>query len=350
MRGLDLLRRLTAPKGTGTPPQTYGQLVPVLALLFLFLLWSNSFHAIAYLRRSVGAWDLVVLRFAPVAVFSLTWILLHDPLHNLRLLIENPVRIVLMGLLIVPTYNVLLNWGQGQVPAGTASLLIAMNPLFTYALALVTRQETHRVRKSLGLLLSFVGVYLLLITQGRSFGPGYGLRALAVLGAPLSWAIATIVAKPLVTRESPLGVTYLSLAVGSVPFLLIAPFDHTLRLSIGAFTLEDWFAITHLSLFCTIIGFAIWYASLRRLPASSVAAFVLLNPPMTIAFGPLWGTDQPTGAVIGFGAWILAGIILSTWRIPDTVAHAGSAVLGVFDSIEPSMRSMKDRFRGKPRK
>jgi len=347
---MDVLRRLTTPKGTHAPPQAHGQLLPILALVFLFLLWSNSFHAIAYLRRTVGAWDLVVLRFAPVAVFSLCWILLHDPLHNLRLLLENPIRIVCMGILIVPTYNVLLNWGQGQVPAGTASLLIAMNPLFTYALALVTRQESHRVRKSLGLLLSFIGVYLLLITQGRSFGPGYGLRALAVLGAPLSWAMATILAKPLVTRESPLGVTYLSLAVGSVPFLLIAPFDHTLRLAIGNFTMEDWFAITHLSLFCTILGFAIWYASLRRLPASSVAAFVLLNPPMTIAFGPLWGTDQPTGAVIGFGAWILAGIILSTWKIPDTVAHAGSAVLGVFDSIEPSVKNVRDRFRGKPRK
>ena len=337
-------------KRTGAPPQAHGQLLPVLALLFLFLLWSNSFHAIAYLRKSVGAWDLVVLRFAPVAVFSLTWILLHDPLHNLRLLIENPVRIAIMGLLIVPTYNVFLNWGQGQVPAGTASLLIAMNPLFTYALALIIRQESHRLRKSIGLLLSFVGVYMLLIHQGRSFGPGYGLHALSVLAAPLAWAIATILAKPLVTRESPLGVTYLSLAVGSIPFLLIAPLDHTLRVAIGHFTIEDWFAITHLSLFCTIIGFAIWYASLRRLPASSVAAFVLLNPPMTIAFGPLWGTDRPTGAVIGFGAWILAGIILSTWRIPDSMAHAGSAVLGVFDSIEPSVRQVRGRLRGKPRK
>jgi drug/metabolite transporter (DMT)-like permease len=349
MRGSELLHRIGQTRRAGVP-QAHGQLLPVLALVFLFLLWSNSFHAIAYLRRSVGAWDLVVLRFAPVAVFSLTWILLHDPLHNLRILIENPVRIAFLGLLIVPIYNVLLNWGQGQVPAGTASLLIAMNPLFTYALALVIRQERHRLRKSVGLMLSFTGVYLLLIQQGRSFGPGYGLHALSVLAAPLSWAIATIVAKPLVTRESPLGVTYLSLAVGSVPFLLIAPFDHTLRVAIGGFTLEDWFAITHLSLMCTIIGFAIWYASLRRLPASSVAAFVLLNPPMTIAFGPLWGTDQPTASVIGFGAWILAGIILSTWRIPDTVTNAGNAVLGVLDSIEPSVRQVRDRFRGKPRK
>ena len=255
-----------------------------------------------------------------------------------------------MGILIVPTYNIFLNWGQGQVPAGTASLLIAMNPLFTYAIALVISQESHRWRKSLGLVLSFTGVYLLLIYQGRSFGPGYSLHALSVLAAPLSWAIATVVAKPLVTRESPLGVTYLSLGVGSIPFLLVAPFDHTLRIAIGRFTMEDWFAITHLSLMCTIIGFAIWYASLRRLPASSVAAFVLLNPPMTIAFGPLWGTDQPTGAVIGFGAWILAGIIFSTWKISDTVMHAGSAVIGVFDSIEPSMRGVRNRFRGNRRK
>ena len=91
MRGLGILRKIgvtgKADGATGRAggPPAHGQLIPVLALLFLFLLWSNSFHAIAYLRRSVGAWDLVVLRFAPVGVFSLTWILLHDPLHNLRL-------------------------------------------------------------------------------------------------------------------------------------------------------------------------------------------------------------------------------------------------------------------------
>jgi len=313
--------------GVAPPADSHGrhQFLWTLILIALFVIWSNSFHSIAYLRRTIGAWDLLLARFVPVGAFAVLWCLLSEPRHNLRLLIENPVRIVVMGILIVPGYNLFLNWGQGQIPAGTASLLIATNPFFTYVLALAIRQERHRLRKTIGLLLSFTGVYLLVRSQGRAMGPGYELHALSVLAAPACWAVATVVGKPLVTRESPLRVTYLSLAVGSIAFLAVGPFSPGFRRSIDTFTPSDWVAIAHLALLCTVVGFGIWYAALRRLPASSVAAFVLLNPPLAIAFGPVWGTDEPSGSVIGYGAWILAGVIVSTWGIRDVVTRVVDA-------------------------
>lgn len=292
----------------------------ILALVGLFVIWSNSFHSIAWLRRSLGAWDLVIARFAPVGLFCLGTTFLWGWRENWRVLRSYSVRLILMGLLIVPAYNICLNWGQGRVPAGTASLLISTNPLFTYLLALSIRQESRRWRKTAGLLLSFTGVYLLLRAQGRSFGAGYGAHALATLAAPLSWAIATIIGKPLVTRESPLRVTYLALAIGSVAFVPLALADASTRAAAARFTAADWAVLAHLSILCTIVGFAIWYAALRHLPASSVAAFVLLNPPLTLAFGPLWGTDRPTASVIGYGVWILAGVLLSTWKVPERTA------------------------------
>jgi len=251
---------------------------------------------------------------------------------------QNLVRIILMGILMVPGYNLFLNWGQGQIPAGTASLLIATNPFFTYILALAIRQEQHRTRKTISLLLSFTGVYLLVRSQGRMMGPGYGLHALAVLASPACWALATVIGKPLVTRESPLRVTYLSLAVGSIAFLVIAPFDQGFRRAMGTFGTGDWVAVVHLALMCTVVGFVVWYAALRRLPASSTAAFVLLNPPLTILFGPVWGTDKPSGSVVGFGAWILAGVVLSMWRIPDTMTRAGAKAGEILDSARSLMK------------
>ncbi|MBD3160573.1 MAG: EamA family transporter [Candidatus Eisenbacteria bacterium] len=281
------------------------------------MIWSNSFHSIAWMRDQVGAWDLVLLRFFPVALVCLVWFFASGPRSNLRLLSRSPIRIGVIGSMIVLSYNLLLNWGQGRVPAGTASLLISTNPFLTYLLALAVGQEGFRKRKVAGLVISFAAVYLLLADQGRRFGPGYGLSALSVLGAPLSWAIATIVGKPLVGREPPLRVIFLSLTVGSLPALALAPLDPTVRAAVPTFGPVEWFAVLHLSILCTLLGFAIWYAALRRLPASSVAAFVLLNPPLTILFGPLWGAGAPSASVLGYGAWILAGILLSTWRVPD---------------------------------
>jgi len=308
----------------------------MLALLGLFVLWSNSFHAIAWLRRDVDAWDLVLLRFAPVGAFCILWFFLSGAGENIRILRSAPLRIAWMGLLIVIAYNLFLNWGQGRVPAGTASLLIATNPFFTYLLALAVRQESPHWRKTAGVILSFIGVYLLLRSQGRAFGPGYGLYALSTLAAPLSWAIATVIGRPLVTRTSPVRVTYLSLMIGSLALLFLAPFDRGVRESVSRFAVTDWIALGHLIVPCTIVGFAVWYAALRRLPASSAAAFVLLNPPLTIGFGSVWGTDRPSTTVLVYGVWILGGVLLSTWRIPSRSSRPGSPASGVLGSARPS--------------
>ncbi|MBK8232204.1 MAG: DMT family transporter [Candidatus Eisenbacteria bacterium] len=283
------------------------------AILILFLFWSNSFHAIGWLRRTVSAWDLITLRFAPVGLFCLIWAGLSRPSENLRILRAHPLRLVLMGLLMVPIYNLCLNWGQGLVAAGTAALLIATNPILTYGIALLIRQERFQARKAIGLAVAFTGVFLLLRSQGRDLGASYTTHALVTLLAPLSWAVATLLGRPLVQRESPVRVTYISLGIGSLPFLFAPLFQSSVRAEFLAFAVADHVAWIHLWLLCTIVGFAIWYAALRHLPASSVAAFVLLNPPLAVAFGPIWGTDRLHATVLGFGAMILGGIAVSVW-------------------------------------
>lgn len=283
------------------------------AMFGLFVIWSNSFHAIAWLRHSVGAWDLVTLRFAPVGLFCLVWGLASARTENLRLLRAHWRRLALMGLLMVPVYNVCLNWGQGMVPAGTAALLISMNPIFTYILAIAIRQERFRLRKSIGLVIAFVGLFLLLRSQGKTFGGDYNLHALATLAAPLSWAISTLLGRPLVTRESPVRVTYLSLGLGSLLFLVLALIQPHIRAQIASMGLGDQVAWIHLWLLCTIVGYGVWYAALRHLPASSVATFVLLNPPLTLAFVPIWGRESLHATVLVFGTMILGGILFSVW-------------------------------------
>lgn len=289
------------------------QLRWTLILIFLFLLWSNSFHAIAWLRKSIDARDLVVARFAPVGLFCLVWFFASGWRENLRILGAHGLRIAIGGLLIVPIYNICLNWGQGQVPAGTAALLIATNPFFTYLIALCVRQEGFAWRKTLGLLVSFAGVYLLLRSQGRSFGAGYLVHAVALLGAPVAWAAATVMGRPLVQRESPLRVLFLSLSVGSIFLVPVACLDQTLIHAARLWHWADWAWLFHLSVMCTIVGYSIFYAALRHLPASSVAAFVLLNPPLTLAFGQLLRTEHLSSSLLGFGALILLGVLVSTW-------------------------------------
>ncbi|MBD3237448.1 MAG: EamA family transporter [Candidatus Eisenbacteria bacterium] len=187
---------------TGGHPQNRRPLRrwPIYTALFaLFLLWSNSFHAISYLRQHAGvpAMDLVTLRFAPVAPLCLLYCVLRW--RELRVLLsQHAWALLLVAALTVPGYNLPLNWGQGLVPAETASLLISTNPLFVYLLALLFLGERLRRAKVAGLALALLGVYGLIGFQNGSLaseliGRSFIAHALVVLLAPLSWAAATVI-------------------------------------------------------------------------------------------------------------------------------------------------------------
>ncbi len=283
-------------------------------LVILFVIWSNSFHAVAYFRQhiGVGTLDLVTLRYGPVVPFCMAYCLWQwRPFREL--MARDGWRVLAAALFTVPGYNLALNWGQGRVPAGTASLLIATNPIFTYLLALALLGERVRWAKAAGLGLAFLGVYGLVRLQNGQFGGTYFIHALVVLLAPLSWALATVIGKPVTTRRDPLLFTAAATGIGSLPFLpMLALGTGDAHGVLARLTQTGWIALVHLSLGCTIIGFAAWFWALRHLSASSVAAFVFLNPPFTLLFGIVWGTEAFHWSLALFGAVILAGVALSS--------------------------------------
>jgi drug/metabolite transporter (DMT)-like permease len=296
-------------------------------MLGLFVIFSNSFHAIAYLRKHVGvsASALVTLRYGPVVPFCLIYCALRWRQFR-ALMADRGWVVLLMGLLMVPAYNLALNWGQGRVPPATASLIITMNPVFTYLLALAFLGERARWSKFLGLAVAFLGVYGLVAAQGRSFGSGYALYAVVVLIGPLSWACSTVLGKPLTRRHDPVLLTFAATGLGSLPFFftLIAGTGgvHAILRTMNP---TAWVALLHLTLLCTIVGFAVWFWALRHLSASTVAAFVFLNPPLTAIFGAIWGTERFDWRTAAYGSVVLAGVALSTGILRQRRADTGAS-------------------------
>jgi drug/metabolite transporter (DMT)-like permease len=283
-------------------------------MLILFVIWSNSFHAISYFRSRLGisALALLTLRYGPVLPFCAAYCLMKR--RSLRqLLSRHGGRVLAMGLCMVPIYNLALNWGQGRVPPATASLIITMNPVFTFILAVLFLRERASLTKVAGLAVSFLGVYLLIHAQDAAFGRAYLLSALVVLIAPLAWASSTVAGKPIAERMDPLLLTFAATGIGSLPsFVLLLVNAGGVHRIIATLPPVGWAAFLHLSILCTLVGFAVWFWALRRLPASTVAAFVFLNPPLTALFGAVWGTERLHWATAAFGAVILAGVALSS--------------------------------------
>lgn len=311
-------------------PSRDGRLVAYLLLLVTFLIWANSFIAVRALvseqvpaAERLGPLEFVEARFAPVALACFGWFLLVPSSRReaKQILLAHPLLVVTLGALSVWGYNLAFAVGHHRVPAGTGSLFTVLNPVLTFVLTVSFGQERLRWQKVAGLGLAFIGLYTVVVHgAGRAVEPAYLRDALVLIGAPISWAVYTFLSKPLLGRTSPLTLNFLVLAIASAPTVPLVAVDGSFQRKLAAWSGVRFVAALFLAVFCTVIGFWLFYEALRRLPASTAAAFVFLNAPLTVAFewlffgrvpGPLW--------ILGC-AVVLSGVFLCT-RDPAPRAH-----------------------------
>ncbi len=77
------------------------------------------------------------VRFVPVAVTFAVLLLPTRGRQVWRIMRAEGWRLPLLGLIGAVLYNVFLGWGETRVAARTASLIIALNPAFTYILSVI---------------------------------------------------------------------------------------------------------------------------------------------------------------------------------------------------------------------
>ena len=284
-----------------------------LVLVLTLLIWSFSFLAAARLRQDMGLTDALAARFLPVLLGAGLLLLWRRPLRLPR---AAWWRIVAMGLLGVPVYNLAFLHGLKSVPSGTAALIIALNPVFTAVLARIVLGEKFGLRRTAGLVLALAGVFVVVrYGTDKPVDWPYLSSALVLVLAPLSWAVYTVIGRRLPAAADALDTTYALLLVGSLPVLGLGTPALGARLLAHPGALG---AALYLAVPCTLVAYAGWVWALKRLPAGEVAAFVFLNPPLA----NLW-------------AWLFEGATLK----PPFLLGALALLAGVAAIVLPPSRT-----------
>ena len=298
----------------------------LLVAFALFVVWSNSFIAASYLLGTEGGparfdWvSVTVARFLPIAVLCLLYCVVFRREETIRLLRHHPVRLVVCGLLGAPVYNLSLYYGQQNgVPPSVASLTTALLPLFVMLLAAAVLGERLTARKVTAFLVALVGLVIIAVSKGDpQSAADYGVILAVTAIAPLSWAVYSILSKPIMGAASPLVWTYMTIAVGSIPLLVIAPWRGGPQMM--TLPADGWVAVLYLSVLCTLIGYAVWTWLLRHLEASTVGFTVFFNPPLTtlsklglsLLFPAVFVWQLNPLELLG-GGLSLAGLALALW-------------------------------------
>jgi drug/metabolite transporter (DMT)-like permease len=280
-----------------------------LSMFLVVIFWGMAFVAIKYLLEvhKLSAIELTALRYVPAALIALVILLVsYKPGKVISAWKKEWPGILLYGLTGVLGYNLALNFGETRIAAGTASLIVGLSPILTLIASNLMLKERITFRKLAGIVAAFVGLFVVVRWGTKdpiNFDYLWGI--LITLGAPLSWAVYTIVGKPMVGREDPNLVTLSAILWGSLPLVFFLP-ENSLKLPASALG-----ALLFLILICTIFGFLVWSWALQHIEASRLGVVVYLIPLVTIVSGIfILGEEMVTGLLIG-GIIIIGGVVLA---------------------------------------
>ncbi len=280
---------------------------------------------------AVGLWGL-----APVATRAVVAHLAPLPLLALRLTLASLVllpwavpvfgrlrprsagRLLAAGTLGLVGYNLPVTAGLQWLPASTAGLLLATEPVWVMVLGRVFLAERGGVRAWLGSALALGGVAMLA-------GPGavagaHGYRALAgaglVLAGTLAFGAYTIVLRPLSRAYGAVPATAASTVIGTLPYL---PFAGTLSGShLACLGPAAWGELGFLAFGSTVAGMLLWNLAVLSGGAARVSLLLYLEPVVSV-LGAVAFLGERLGLVtIAGGLLVLAGVAAAGTARPGT--------------------------------
>jgi drug/metabolite transporter (DMT)-like permease len=230
-----------------------------------------------------------------------------------------PSRRLLPWLLLVALLNnalpfSLFAWGEVWVPSNTAAVLNATTPIWTLLLTMGLDQRLPRRLTTLGVVLAFAGVMVVVLTHApeasadSAGAAGLWWGTLAIGVAAVCYAIASLLAKAKLKGVDPIGLatTQLSLAtlMLAAPALLTAwPREFLAPAPLAA--------IAVLGFVGSGIAYLLYYKLLADVTATQVVAVTYLLPVWGVFWGGVGGETIGATTYLGVAITVIGLILLN---------------------------------------
>ena len=207
----------------------------------------------------------------------------------------------------------LIFWGQTRIDSGLAAILNGTTAVFAAVVAgLVLADEPLTPRKIIGALFGLAGVAAVMGPGALAGLDPANLAQLAILGAALSYAFASVWGRAMLSGTPP-EMNALGMLTGStllmLPLVLLTDGMPTLALPLGA-----WAALLALSTLSTALAYLLYFGILARAGAANLMLVTLMIPPVAVTLGAgVLGERLSPGAIAGF-ALIALGLIVTDGR------------------------------------
>jgi len=196
--------------------------------------------------------------------------------------------------------------GLNIIDASSAVLLVQLEVPFGVIIAFFLLKEIPTVKNIIGLIIAFIGVFIL---TGAPNLEGKYIGVLLVLCGAFTWSLGAVMAKSLSKKIGAFALmTWLCVFSGPMLLLVSLVFDgNPISYFISA-NFYSWLTVIFLGFFLQPIGYASWYYVLKKYPVNKVMPVLLLLPLTGLITSIFLLGESPPNQVFFGGAVIVLGV------------------------------------------
>lgn len=288
------------------PARTRLDRTGLLHLMVVYFVWGSTYLGIRIAVMEGSGFPpflMATMRVVAASAILLVWARLKG--ERVRLQGGEWILLLGSGLLLWIGGNGLVTWAEMRASSGLAALLVAAMPIWGEAITMILDRRVPSAKTAGSIVLGFLGVGLLTWPVLRAGVKADVMAVVALLLAPLFWAIGSIWFQ---RHKTDLGVRAASgwqQLLGGAGMLVVA-FGRGEPLP--APTAEAWGAWAYLTVFGSVIAFTSYMTTLRRLPYRVVVTYAYANPVIAVFLGWLVLREEITAWTLAGAALVVAGV------------------------------------------
>jgi drug/metabolite transporter (DMT)-like permease len=235
---------------------------------------------------------------------------IHDIFHTPAPLTRGDwMRLAWLGVVGHCAYQYLFVGGLARTSVANSALIVSSTPVVITLLSSLSEHERPGRLHWAGTLLSLSGIYVV-VGRGAHVS-GTSMRGdVMLMGAVLCWATYTMGSRPLMERHSPVGVTALSMLIGTIIYVPLSSASLA-RVTWTAVSAGAWLKLVYSAVFALCVSYTIWYAAVREIGSARTSVYSNLLPIVAMVTAFLW-LHEPIGPTKLAGASaVLAGVAIA---------------------------------------
>lgn len=300
-------RATSPPRGEPLPNPLRSRLIGLVCVALTAVGWGLNWPATKFLLTEcppLSARGLSGL-VASLALFAAAWSRsesLAVPRHLWR-------RLSAAGLLNVSVWMGFTTSSMLWLPAGQAATLAYTMPVWVALLGWPMLHQQPTLRQAMAIILGISGVIILLGDTSLAFTVARIPGILLALSAAGLFAFSTVLSKKLPLPLPRIALTAWQVGIGCIPLIIGSlVFEHPHFALLPAL---GWAALAYTAFVSMGLCYLMWFAAVRRLPASTAAVGTLLTPVIGVAASSLaLGDPLAIGQAVSL-TLVVAGIIFA---------------------------------------